>query len=109
MLLKYISEIHAITIDEDLDAYDDLSKFKNELLNSCAVRFTGKHPEASKVSSRKLRSIVTMDLFRHLSYVLATFLDPRMRLLPFEGTFIKLMNLSILIVLLCQYIFIFCI
>lgn len=81
-------ELESVTLGPDLDTLEELSMFKEQLLNSCLTRFTGRDPvtrEAPRTPAGRLRNIVTIDLFNHEAYIMATVLDPRTRLLPFDG------------------------
>lgn len=86
----FSSDVEQVDIDNDLESFDDLFSFKSLLLNCICYRFSSKEDirlviEGPKKRGRKVGSVVRIDLFQHHWYVLASFLDPRLRLIPFEG------------------------
>lgn len=68
-----------------------LTKFKKLLIESLLARFTTDKEGGEKVVEKdgKTRNIFTINLFFQKSYILATVLDPRLKLRPFLGKYTK--------------------
>jgi len=89
---------------EDLGAGADvikeaMHKFKENLLSSVITRFTTPPPPSGKRTAvrslweeNKIRHIVTVDIFHSEEYILAAVLDPRWKLIPFQGETQYLVN-----------------
>jgi hypothetical protein len=75
----------------DVEAIVTLMNFKQDLVKSVKERFTTDKDSGEKVLNEKgnARQIVTINLPKIKSYILATLLDPRIKGTPFvEGEFI---------------------
>lgn len=69
------------------DESEQLIAFKAELRRSVWQRFETNRESGQKVTgvTGADRNIVTCDVFNEKNYILATILDPRLKLLPFTG------------------------
>jgi len=76
--------LEAIQVKSELPVSD----FKGKLITSLINRFTIDMAAGEKVvgSNGNFRRIITVNLVKRKPYILASLLDPRVKLKPFEGT-----------------------
>lgn len=76
-----------------MDTPDDLlggdaKSMKELLINAVTDRMTKdkEHGEFVKDAAGRTRNIVTSNIFSNEHFILATLLDPRIKMVPFQGT-----------------------
>jgi len=84
---QFILGIQDVIIEDDSDFCFELTEFQSALCQSICNRFTNNKDIGEKIHdlTGKARRIVTVDVFNDPTYILATLLDPRIKVVPFNG------------------------
>lgn len=93
-------------MENDIESFEEIIEFKATLIEQVALRFTRENDSEIPVLhplTNKVRHVVTTNAPASKVYVLATALDPRIKLVPFQGNAHTI--LTIRIVLTCFFIF----
>ncbi|ODM90229.1 Zinc finger BED domain-containing protein 4 [Orchesella cincta] len=85
--LNMFTDYNDIEIDPNLEEYDELVKFREELRHCVVRRFETNKSNGQKVLDQDENEtrLVGIDVFNNQFYLLATVLDPRLKLKIFEG------------------------
>jgi len=83
-------EVELTGLPEGEETWDAIIDFKLNLISSVVTRFTTHSDRArsrvpSLSSDDEVRNTVTVDVFQSEKYILATVLDPRVKMTPFKG------------------------
>lgn len=76
------SDVNKAEIEEHLDFVKEITEFKKAVLDCLICRFT------SAPGSSSNRKIVTVDVLNNKNFILASLLDPRIKLVIFKGNIV---------------------
>lgn len=77
-------------IEENLECCQEALQFQKFLNDTVNIRFGTNYSTRGVVDAAgKTRKIVTVNVFKSKVYILAALLDPRVKLVPFQGKRIK--------------------